>query len=689
MSGMRDKVSDAPPPSTPRDWVLPKAPRIGSGLRYVFTVGVSLAAAGLYLSPMLRTGFLSDDSISSLTDGMLRYTGEDLATRIVNNIRSSIDDGRFYPLHWILFNAVFVVFRDVYAYKLYIGSLVLVDLALLAAFVRSLTGDRGLACLAVGGTVASIQFRAFHDPILSFFGLLQIVVACVLVSLIATDAALKGRSRVWLAIGAVAFLVAMLTYEVCYPLCALHLLLIAYRKTGWKTRFRAATPVVLAVLICLSATVFVRWRHASRPSDPEGIKPGYVHHVSGDVGRVLATVGRQAASALPLSYALADPAGLFPQVRRPSELPGWAVRPDSATVGLLAAACCVLGFRLLGNEAERPDRRDLAFYALFGTLWAVLPGVSIALSDDHQRIVTVGNGYVPVFAQYFGVGLAAAAFAGYAASHRRGTRSPWAAGAVRLTIAAILAAVTTISFRANQVISVALTTPPGSPGFHATAAAMGGDRHYQRLNLEEALHAGLLEDLPDHATVHLASTYGDWHGPTFSLFFYAMHAEKVLRIVPPSDSPEGAGGAAWHRQMIDALPAPTGPAYTIHDAALGPRVGYILLSIAEAGTDSGNLRDARPIRLFVRHPKLFRERSRAAFLLVGRSSTTGAPVLRPGAALTTVRSGRDWALFALDGQARMVEPGSLSVVFDPRKATALQRLALAGQRDAGDSSVVR
>src|SRR2546430_1654226 len=81
-------------------------------------------------------------------------------------------------------------------------------------------------CLAPSLTLMLIQLRAYHDPILSFFGLLQLLVAGTLLSLLALETYLERRQGAWLALSVLLYLACLLLYEASYLLFLLHSLLI-------------------------------------------------------------------------------------------------------------------------------------------------------------------------------------------------------------------------------------------------------------------------------------------------------------------------------------------------------------------------------------------------------------------------------------------------------------------------------
>ena len=376
-----------------------------SRLNYVWAILGFVVLAALCLSPTLKTGYISDDNFSSLKPGMLRVANKSLVAFTLENVRSSMQEGRFYPLHWVPFNGVFFFIQDVYYYKVYILLLVISNLLLFILFLRKISGDTGFACLAASLTLMLIQLRAYHDPILSFFGLLQFLVAGTLLSLLALETYLERRQGAWLALSVLLYLGCLLLYEASYPLFLLHGLLIWRRRPELRAWMRTFSPFLKAAVFCVLMSVLLRWLHPVDYSKPTESTAHYQMNLA--PGTILATLLRQTSGALPLSYFLTDPAGLFAGVKRPGVLAHWVRRWDVLAITLVALGVCLLSLRRGPREEsdEPPLRSDWTLTTLLGVLLAVLPAVAITLTSRYQGEIVIGRSYVPVYVQYFGIGL--------------------------------------------------------------------------------------------------------------------------------------------------------------------------------------------------------------------------------------------------------------------------------------------
>ena len=618
----------------------PISPSAGRWPSTIVLTLLPIALAGFSLSPMLRTGYLADDTVSSLLPGMMRATGEGFVTRTLGAIRHSIEGGRFYPLVWVEYTAVFTWLRDVFIYKAAILAGVLVDLALLIALVRRLGGGSGLACLAAIATSGLFQFRVFFDPILSFHGLLQVVTAGMLLSLIALLAALDSKGRGWLLISIGLYLGCLLTYEVTYPLFLLHAALIYWRRPGYREQTVMILPFALLAFACAGVSAMVRMTY---PTD------AYIHNVDLGPGAVALALSKQCSAALPLSAFIADPSGIFDDVRGPSAIARWLGRWDVALVALMTVAGVVAALRRARSEIAERRPGSRAMLAMLGLGLAVLPGALIAVSGRYQGEIGWGQGYLPVYMQCFGMGLLIASVLNkwmeWVQKRGRSIRLVSAAMALAFAVSSAL------TYRANERTAFCLIAPPGSPRFSAETGGMGGSYHAQRRTIEAAIGAGLLDDVPSGAALLLEHSYPDWHDAAFAPFFYRTYQDRPFAVVPRP--PEVVG--------IDA--------FVVRDRVIGLDVGSVLLW--RTGGD-------RAARLFVRHPRLGTPDDRPAFaIVVGPRGGIG-----PGR-LVEVRSGIGWALFEVDPKDLGNDPDAVRVVFAPRaiaEALAAGGLAAEGGR---------
>jgi hypothetical protein len=586
------------------------------------------ALAVVLLAPALHTGFTDDDDLNSLGNGVLRYHDTTLARLVWQDAANWLQAGRFFPLMFVLLRVTFRLLPGVLAYKAYLVGHVVVNLLLLARLVRRLSGSATLAGLSLPVTAALFQFRLFFDPILSFHGLMPFVVTATLLSLLGLQRFLDGGGRRWLALSAAAYLAALLTYEVVLPFALLHLVLLAAARRGWRATVRLALPFLLAPALCAGVAVFLR--AALHVTPPEAYRPTF------EPGVYLPALGKQLLAALPLSYYLADPSGLFAPER---ELPA----PRTAAL-VFAATFTLALFLLLRLRRERTaGAASVGRLAVLGLLLAVLPAVLMASSPHYQALLRVGLGYLPVYAEYFGVGLLllACALAALPALARR----PALGAVVAVAASALVAGAAARTYQANIVVAD-----------HLRLAAAA------RTNLAAALDAGLLDPVAEGEALLLQQEYPMWNSAwswycqcdwsrSCSEYFFCLHSGKRLTTV---------------FEPLRASSLPPGPRLVHHlaDGWEGPDEGHVFLTtLRDPPCDTGGRpakRRAREGRLFVRGHDFNGVRDAAGLMVVGVFADPATPgggradFALDGRDLRLLRAGRDWALYSFAAPADLL-----------------------------------
>jgi hypothetical protein len=434
------------------------------------------------------------------------------------------------------------------------------------------------------------------------------------------------------------------------------------RRRTIRQRVAVSLPFLGVVAGCVLASLYLRRLYLSAESTSQ---------VNGDVFAFLMTLARQTSAAIPLSYFLRNDAGIFPVASDPRAVAGFILTKGGLVAFAGALLTCLGSLPADDREAGRLGPGRTALLAAVGLLLAILPGVMTSLGTKYQQMVKFGLGYLPVYLQYFGAGLLLGTLA-WSALSRATAGGAWRRG-LGLALAILLALTTSLTYRANAVLADYLPKAEGSPGYKPAVGFYGGRWHYHRRNLEVALQAGLVEDVPDHSVVHLANEYPHWHDTYHSRYFYAMHSSKVLQTIPRASRFKGFN---WFVPK-DSLRVPRSGAahYVIRDIPLAEKAGYVVLSreIGREGEERASPCGAGggvAVRLFVRHPKLFANGPNPRVVVSGdlvadEADGSGRPFVRTGQELTAIHTGPDWALLSLGPDAAGVDPDSVVVSFGP------------------------
>ena len=183
---------------------------------------VVLTITVFYLSPTLKCGFFSDDCLNSLVSGVLTYNNTDVFTHTYQIVIYWIfNTGRIFPLAFYLY-FLFSIIHDLFIYHLLILIAIMIDVLLFGYFIKRMTKSAYVSLLSMLIVSALFQVRVYHDPILSFSMLLQIVFFYLIVSLITFTYYLEHGKKIYLIVSSFFCVFGMLTYEINYIFCLLY-----------------------------------------------------------------------------------------------------------------------------------------------------------------------------------------------------------------------------------------------------------------------------------------------------------------------------------------------------------------------------------------------------------------------------------------------------------------------------------
>ncbi|MDE2482546.1 MAG: hypothetical protein KGN02_10190 [bacterium] len=360
--------------------------------RVVRNAGWLIAAlAFAVIFPGLSTGWIGDDAFYSTLNGVLSADHESLVRAMVHSFDLWFyGNGRFYPLLIVEKYLVFSLFTNVVAYKLLLAAATLGVIELFRRTVAAYT-NVAIGNLAALIVAASCVERAYQDPILAYNAMPQMVAALMLASLWAFRGWNEQRSARVLSV--VCYLLAALTYEDVFTLAALYPLIAWLRGERGTRLLRSSLP--FAIIACGLAAFALAMRAAVHlPSNA-------LYAASFAVPAFARTAWYQISAALPLSYWLFDPQGIFD---RSNLISFYRNAPISPFV--------VLAFIVAGIYFVRDAMRSrvaAAPLAAVGAAALVLPAIPIAATLKYQHELRLGLGYLPVFFELFGTALVATA----------------------------------------------------------------------------------------------------------------------------------------------------------------------------------------------------------------------------------------------------------------------------------------
>ncbi|MCL4368414.1 MAG: hypothetical protein M1337_04530 [Actinobacteria bacterium] len=620
--------------------------------RYLVPLIAALALAAFTLAPLLHSGFFGDDAINSVqyAKSALHLRGESLFGNVWTAEMSWMKAGRIFPL--AAYGAVlfFLLNGHVLALKLFVMVLVLLNLFLLSYLTLQITESVALGTLALLLPPLLFQFRSstFHDPILAFSGLLQVVLLYTLASLILLLFYLRSRRRRYLALSLIVYGVSLLTYEITIPFFLLHFAIVRLypRSRRWLESARIAWPfaalafaaVALAAGFrlyfkgfALSSTAAQYAQSIAAGADPAqgAYAPNYA------MGPVVRTLAKQALAAIPLSYEhfATQVRGLFPGL--------------VADVGAnrMAAIVLVLGYGfmawLIGSrvqhevaEGRAPQRPGLL--VVLGTGLLVLPNALISLSPRYQVEVGMGLGYLPVYVSYFGLTLLLAA-ALYGLYSQAAKATAWA-GMISAGITATL------------VLAVVYVGVVNHENNRIDVETNNYRFWYPRALETRALQRGLFTEVPSGSRLIISGPQ-PWD---FAHFFATTGGVNVTTVAATRDpaqllspgtprQPSSDGGWVYAVPAVDNL-------YFLEYRAAWSDNGFVGLGRVKQMTVSGSGKTSillEPFYLYISATPLASGAAELLFDWRGRGFTGVSPSqmgINP-ATVVTIGSGLTWALY--------------------------------------------
>lgn len=410
-------------------------------------------------------------------------------------------NGRFYPGLIVEKYLVFYAFTNLIAYKSFLIAMTLATVELFRRCVAAYA-TLGIANLCALIVVTLFAERGYHDSILAYNAMPQVVMVLMLLSLMAFRRALVERNSAMHVASAASYLLAALTYEDVYPLCLLYAAIpVLARKKGAEVVRMAAPYVIIAATLAVFALAM---RQAVR------LPEGSLYAFGTDPMSALRTGVDQVVAAFPLSYWLFDPSGIYGR----SDLQDF-LRNAPLSPALFIAFAAVAWFCL---RVARRESHNIAPLVWIGAMALVLPALPIAATIKYQHELKLGLGYLPVFFEVFGVALIAGALTKLVMQ-----RFP------SVKIEVLLCIAISICGTMTQATNVRLVRE----GFRSRAA---------RTALEQQLAHGLVAQVHDGEAIGVSQDF-DWiayddDGPdgisTRGLF--ALYADRRIILVPVHSS---------------------------------------------------------------------------------------------------------------------------------------------------------
>ncbi len=357
----------------------------------------------LSLRFLMHSGYYWDDAVNSTAYLFEKQDQLPLIQNLINFMRKYLELGRINLISCYYYFLFYI--ENVKLYKLIIILSVCINQVVFGMLVRYAGGSKRLGQAAMLTIPLLIQFRGYQDPVTGFYSLMQVILLELMLTAYFLLRYLRESSVKFLWLGLIPFFCGLMTYEVCFPFI-LMIPVIAWLEThDRKKTIRVCFPYGILFAGILAMALFVR-NQFIQGTPYSGIAFQF------DVLKILKTYGLQLLAGLPFSFYIFTQS--IPIMG--SEYLASEVFYDQASDILchteiadwLLGLGIVYLFSLILKEGKG-NQRDVSTRLLMGiglSFW-LLPGITIAMSARYQGQIIPGLGYLPVYLEYFGVGIVA------------------------------------------------------------------------------------------------------------------------------------------------------------------------------------------------------------------------------------------------------------------------------------------
>jgi hypothetical protein len=358
------------------------------GIFFMLVVAINF----MFIAPLLDSVMVGDD---------VWYFAQIKGTGLLQNknvVQLTWDDtiawiktGRWFPL--ASYRVPVFYYLDRFEYKAVMAFTIMINIVLLGYFTRIISNSRWLALISMLLPPMFLQIRAnYHDPILSYHFVMQLLVSLTLVSLVLFLRYLKNRTYVPLCASLFLYFISLLIYEVAYTFWVLYVLTaVVFLEPGKiKSALSSSLPFALLAGINIAITLILRsW--FGTPYEGIQLNSGF--------SPWLIAFLKQTYAGLPLSCSISTDK----MARIVLYLKDCGLTDTLALCSFWAISWYFVSFEymkeLTTGTHEGPNKK----WILIGLALWILPSPLIALSVKYQAELKWGYGYLPVYISYFGI----------------------------------------------------------------------------------------------------------------------------------------------------------------------------------------------------------------------------------------------------------------------------------------------
>ena len=373
-----------------------------NSLRFSFKTNFFLAFLFLFLNllPILRSGFYWDDAFHSSRMKAIQITGESIIRTTFSEIIQYGKLGRLNPFATFQF-LMFYLFSNPFLYKTVILIFVLADCYLFYRLMRKIFLNEWIPLILLILFPLCVQFRIYHDSILSYYGLMEWMFAELMISLLFFLKYLETSLQKYRMASLLFFTIGLLSYEMFYPFILFFPMLAFFRKKKISDNVRICLPFMAVEFVLLCVSMIFRQLSSQTAMVYNGTT------FSLQPVKILSAWLYQTFAAFPLNYRMADTGaslmGNWIQEQMLFDFSWKGFFSNLQWIDLIGFV--IAGILFINLRSNIQNFRMKAEYWAIGLCLLILPGLIIAMSEKYQFQLLPGLAYIPVFFAYFGASL--------------------------------------------------------------------------------------------------------------------------------------------------------------------------------------------------------------------------------------------------------------------------------------------
>lgn len=337
------------------------------------------------LFPLLDSGFIGDDAYNSQIRGTLISNNISLFNRLWGEIYGwLVGAGRFNPVGWIFTWTLYYFVDSFIVVKVIAVIIIWLSIFYFSLLIKSITNNEDTLLFVLYFLPILIQFRLWHDPVISFTSLIPLTSLFIFSSLYYFNIGIIQNNLTKLILALVLFTLAILSYEIVYFLFPIYIF-IFYQ---YKYKYSKNLIYVFISLLLITLTHLFISKYFKNPdlNTYPLLQPNW------NWGEFWRAYKYQVLAALPLSWRLAK------------GVSHWNIFPliGYQTYVFLLFSIITYFYLMRCNFAKIFANKVNLFIVFILLLFVPL---SAALSSHQNEISSAGAGYgyIVIYTQYFAI----------------------------------------------------------------------------------------------------------------------------------------------------------------------------------------------------------------------------------------------------------------------------------------------